>query len=284
MRKGSDMESGTENAIAFTCFAVVKPDTYEVDILREQYKSQSGLFDKHCKNVIIYSSTESCELLGLKSDPSCPLKDSSSVIDDSMEFGKVPFYLTAANTPFFIKVWQHLMDTSSFEGQGFVIKADMDTVWSPLRLQKVLQPNNLNCKASPMGGHKETLEKDAVYLATAPDKGCSMPGPLEMWSYGAMRTLKAGGLGTCQEERSDWIGRFSEDTFLQKCLDFLGVQSCAKHEQGPNFLQKAYWLPKKADTCAGEQDVIAYHPYKSLDEWKECEKASNIAAEKAMQN
>ena len=207
------MEGGKSNAIPFTCFAVVKPDTYEVEILQEQYKSQTGIFDKHCENVLVYSNKEACELLGLKSDPTCPLKDSSTFMDESMDFGKVEIYNTAMNTPFFMKVWEHLLETELFDGHGLVIKADMDTVWAPWRLHTVLQADNLQCKDSPMSPHYEVAEEKAFYVASAPGKGCPMPGPLEMWSYGAMRAFKAG-MGKCQNERAGWITRFSEDTFL----------------------------------------------------------------------
>merc|ERR1712032_1520694 len=222
----------------WTCLAVVRPGTYEADILKHQYLFRKGVFDKRCQDTVIISTEGFCKLLRLSRE-ACPSRNPASIILSSL-----PSFPTGGNTSMnlspFVEVLRMLWGARSFNGAGWVIKVDMDTVWSPERLFDVIAQHS-----------GDAAGKDALHLRS--------DSPLQVWSYGAMRALQAGVEACKWKQLSDNI---SQDLLLWRCFEYLGVRGFPQRCGGMEPPSKCPWEPQ-------------YHPCKSIDAYLSDEVAYN---------
>lgn len=169
------------------------------------------------------------------------------------------------NSPTFIGAWNIILGSNVWIKSDFTVKADPDAVFFPERLRPYLKfhPNfrhhnpwfSTNCKFG------ENNEKDALF------------GSLEVFNKKSMKELSTKAK-ICKEELP-WLRRgWGEDRYIQECMMQIveASHSNMERELKDNACGHAK-QPKKKYTC-DESAAVAYHPYKTLGEWKQCYETS----------
>jgi hypothetical protein len=221
------------------CFALIVPDTYETGLLEMQYDEGISLFD--CDEYAVFTNrdltiADKVEAIRVDSDLQCT---------SGGEFG------TALNTDIFLTVWAKLLSLDRYSHHDWTVKVDADCAFSPTRLRSVL------------ASYRESAE--GVYL-----NNCmfGMHGPLEVMSRNAVRAFAAG-RSTCAAQLAEKCGgpcQWGEDMYIDQCLQLLRV----RREYEQYLLQEDHCEPPLGwDSCASP-GVVAFHPFKDIDQYKDC--------------
>ncbi|CAK0871515.1 unnamed protein product [Prorocentrum cordatum] len=221
------------------CFALMVPDSYEAALLDMQYDEGISLFE--CDEYAVFTNqdlkiADKVETIRVDSDLKC---------SSGGEFG------TALNTDIFLTVWAKLLAMDRFSRHDWIVKVDADCVFSPPRLRSVLE------------AHRDSAS--GVYL-----NNCllGMHGPLEVLSRNAVLAFAAG-RAACAARLAERCGgpcSWGEDMYVDQCLQLLRV----RREYEQYLLQEDHCEPPPGwDSCASP-GVVAFHPFKGVDEYKAC--------------
>mmetsp|Transcript_69870 Transcript_69870/g.227374 ORF Transcript_69870/g.227374 Transcript_69870/m.227374 type:complete len:894 (+) Transcript_69870:150-2831(+) len=117
--------------ISLYCYALMLPFGYEPNLLAAQKQKKVGMF--MCDEWTIFSN--STRLL----DTGEPSPVEVELLDFSLAVPYGGKWHTALNTPVFNKIWRKVRDMRRYLEHDWVVKADPDTVWFPVRLIEVLR-------------------------------------------------------------------------------------------------------------------------------------------------
>jgi hypothetical protein len=240
---------------SFLCFIVVKPGSYEIDLLEYTYTKQKGIFE--CDEHLVVSNSTILEPLNAvtagKGDVNYAL------IDGDLEANLVNGW--ANNTAVVRKVWHSVAEHPLFEGQTWIVKLDIDTVISASRLRRLLSSVPVEMIQSSSG----------VFIQNYPRS--HLQGPVEILSKPAVVTLVKAN-GNC------YTNLTYEDWWLQECMLKLGVAEVNGLHRGSldgplwNLIRghSAHISNAAEDTC-GKLNFAAFHPFKNVTSYNECAEA-----------
>jgi len=222
------------------CWALMIPDSYEVGLLKLQYDNEWGIFG--CDEYSIYSKGVIEVVDGLKT------VDAKTKLDCDMggEFG------TALNTEVFLKVWARVLEMGRWNFHDWTAKVDPDCPFSPARLRGIVGGRN--------------VDGSAVYL-----NNCKwgLHGPLEVFSRAAVGAWQSGREQCTAYFRQQCGGdcAWGEDMYIDQCLDkVLHV----RRELEDRLLREEHCDPPAGWSSCAEPQVVAFHPYKGLEEYEAC--------------
>jgi len=179
---------------------------------------------------------------------------------------------TWVNTGLFVQVWKQINSEGKATEQDWVVKADLDAVFIPQRLQ---------AKVS-----EQLVPDQGLYYENCKFVEYGYFGNLEVFSKRAWATLMAN-VDDCYTS-VDWkkgikdgkYGPMGEDLFAQVCMDKHGVKKVENFEistdgacpgDRPKDQQKnKKWIPP----CAGTV-TPSIHPFKKPADWKKCYDETN---------
>jgi len=221
------------------CFALMVPDTYEAGLLDMQYEEGISLFD--CDEYAVITNrnlkiADKVQAIKVNSDLKCT---------SGGEFQ------TAMNTDIFLTVWAKVIELDRYSRHDWTVKVDADCAFSPTRLRSLLQ--------------SRVDSAEGVYL-----NNCmfGLHGPLEVLSRNAVEVFAAG-RATCAAQLAEKCGgpcQWGEDMYLDQCLQLLRV----RREYEQRLLTEDHCEPPLGwDSCSGP-GVVAFHPFKDADKYKEC--------------
>lgn len=154
----------------------------------------------------------------------------------------------------FIGHWKAIEKKGHYKKYDWVVKVDPDAVFFPHRLKSHLQKLKVQAGAS-------------VYIENSNFKYRFLS-PLEVLSREAAELLFSR-LDECAEHLGHQGG---EDYFLKACLDAIG----ANHQSAPALLRDGYMDPYADDDCR-DSEAAAFHPYKQVAAWRECQRHATEA-------
>jgi len=250
--------------LSLFCFSAYTENTgstktsYELQLLQGQYSRKAGIFS--CAEHAVYSDV----VVPLGGD------DMTVAVHDV----KSDFHLmkrksagTWVNTGMFVQVWSAIRDAGHYQNHNWVIKADADAVFFPLKLMNVLRPVAVpaeglymeNCKYVNWGyfGNLEVFSKQAFTTLVGSLEECYTTLP---WKVGALEGK---------------FGPMGEDLFAQKCMDLMGVGKQEMFELTtdgacPADRPKGQEKNKKyTPTCAGTS-TPSIHPFKKPAAYFKC--------------
>lgn len=217
------------------CFEIIRPDTYELDVVNKQKELGASIFG--------------CDASAVLSDRPMALGDGSTTLgvgDLSTGSGKETHF---ANTDIFSRAFDILKEKRGMMNYDFVVKVDPDAVFIPKTLITEIR------KHVPEAGSN-------VYFQNCffQDKNW-MFGAVEVLSIGALNAYFSGRDGRCRNQLD--YDNMGEDTFLARCLDLLGVEA----KQDYDLLADGYCNEAPGD-CSSKQ--VAFHPFKDPGSWEAC--------------
>lgn len=227
------------------CFALLRVDTYELDLVKYQWEKRSGIF--------------ACDSFRVFSDNVTTIAGRKTLQTPKVEVG-VSKDGTAGNTLLFMKVWDMIFKDGTVWDHDWTIKADPDAVLLSDRLRGRLEryTNNwdhegrlfaVNCNAWPQ----------------SPDFPM-MYGAVEIFSQAAMRQYMKR-VGHCMEVLTQWA-EWGEDLFLTRCMDQIDV---GRIEDYSLVGDKTCVGPGQAWNGDCENyEMAAFHPFKDIESWSEC--------------
>jgi hypothetical protein len=254
------------------CWSVVRPNSHEVELLKEHLASNliSG-----CDGWAIYSNVSFTELLGQSTATSLfsyGQSFSSAAINGSMSLENggpvangVTSISTPLNTPMFIQVWRHIIREGVFQNYDWIVKVDIDTVVFPHRLRQLLRKHH-------------QISQTPVRLTTQGENLTSWTGAIEILSRSAVEVY-AEKQEFC-ESKVDYHDK-SEDWYLELCLYLLGVPYVSEPgllSQNPSSNSQTGKIHSAMPLCATQQ-TAAYHPLKSVQEFRSCLQVVMVMAE-----
>merc|ERR1719469_948137 len=140
------IESVDSDQPSLFCTAMCQPHGYELPLLREQYaRDKKGIFG--CNEWEIYSN-ESLRISPPGEDPEylAAVINGSLMAEMSGDWG--PTHIaTALNTKVFMRFWDAVLTNGKAWSCDWIVKADPDTVWMPVRLRALLRT-----KTEPLSG------------------------------------------------------------------------------------------------------------------------------------
>jgi len=183
---------------------------------------------------------------------------------------------TWVNTGIFKQVWKAIGTGDKYKTASWVVKVDVDAVFLPSRLAKMLQ--------------SQMVPSNGIYLENCKYVDYGYFGNLEVFSQAAFATLLQN-IDTCNvSPEINWkvgvkngkYGPMGEDLFAQTCLDSVGVRrveafdittdgACPAHRPLDQKTNKK-WQPN-----CGKTSTAAMHPFKKEAEWFECFEATTAA-------
>jgi len=138
-------------------------------------------------------------------------------------------------------------------------KVDPDTVFFPMRLKIRLHGVQQKIGAAHASG--------GVYFRNCMAPGLQLFGSLEIVSHRALGALK--GRGTRCDGADNF--RMGEDMWLQRCLDNVGAVGIEESE----LLRDGYCPVAGPKAC--EFGAVAFHPFKTVQQWQACHVAGSQA-------
>eukprot|EP00931_Biecheleriopsis_adriatica_P051030 TRINITY_DN29561_c0_g1_i2.p1 TRINITY_DN29561_c0_g1~~TRINITY_DN29561_c0_g1_i2.p1 ORF type:complete len:515 (-),score=102.68 TRINITY_DN29561_c0_g1_i2:72-1589(-) len=184
-------------------------------------------------------------------------------------------FVTALNLGIFMALWRQVILDGDFLSYDWTIKADPDTVFFPARLRPILV------------SYSSALEEDGVYL-----NNCryGLHGPMETFSQNALRALAARAQvcsnamdgevcntpESCQEVwqpsfrehcNGNCTAWWGEDIWVDQCLKRF---TKAQRVFVPELLQEDHCDPKPGWRSCKDQDTVAFHPFKTIEEFQAC--------------
>mmetsp|Transcript_54914 Transcript_54914/g.139196 ORF Transcript_54914/g.139196 Transcript_54914/m.139196 type:complete len:490 (-) Transcript_54914:292-1761(-) len=244
------------STISLYCWAVVRSDGYEVDLVKAQVKKKAGMFA--CDAYVVVSDKD----LGLAVDGVQTLTISTTKVTGYTAAG------TSPNAPVFVEAMSKLREDGRYRQHDWVIKSDPDTVLLPDRLRMVLEPTQQPRNPYPPP------------YAPAPGAGLFVPNCDKQATWGT--GWGANGLWPMMYGSIEMVSREALDNY------FVKEESCKSSIQGwqkmgedrylglcYRHLQAGELFLKQGDaTCGGgscgDGRFQAYHPFKSVDTWMQC--------------
>lgn len=174
------------------CWAVARPDTFEVYLLGMQRRKHTGLFE--CDWYSVYSN----KLL-----PISPTFNSTLIdVDLNSKIGGE--FNSPLNIDIFLTAWQKVFEEGAYEKYHWTVKVDVDAVFLPQRLRYVLLQ------------HPDTHPRGLYFV------NCKygLHGPIEVLSRKAVGSLR-GGWKVCKNSFAKMCKgscQWGEDMFLDQCL------------------------------------------------------------------
>jgi hypothetical protein len=257
------VDANTKHLPELFCFTVYTADSgstkpnYELQLLKMQYAGKYSIFD--CKGWGVYSDVEAEFGDGKKT---VKVEDNGD-----FHFEKRKDTGTWVNTGLFSQVWKKIHSEGNAKDQDWVVKADLDAVFIPSRLQ---------AKVS-----EQLVPDQGLYYENCKFVEYGYFGNLEVFSKRAWATLMEN-VDDCYTS-VDWkkgikdgkYGPMGEDLFAQVCMDKHGVKKVENFEistdgacpgDRPKDQQKnKKWIPP----CAGTV-TPSIHPFKKPADWKKC--------------
>jgi hypothetical protein len=218
------------------------PDSYEVDLIRMQYKFGVSLFA--CDEHEVYSSRPVPYATGR----------TSAVVQSDLRCELGGEFYTRLNAGIFRVVWRKVLTDDRFRHYDWTVKVDPDSVFFPNRLRGLL---------------KQTIDhipRDGMYL-----NNCKfgLHGPLEMLSRVAVLRWVVGMDGceahfrreACKGQPCAW----GEDLAMDQCMwKILKV----KRLNISLLLNEAHCDSKDWSDCSN--GAVAFHPFKTAGEYGHC--------------
>eukprot|EP00418_Pyrodinium_bahamense_P023852 CAMPEP_0179131874 /NCGR_PEP_ID=MMETSP0796-20121207/62660_1 /TAXON_ID=73915 /ORGANISM="Pyrodinium bahamense, Strain pbaha01" /LENGTH=560 /DNA_ID=CAMNT_0020830809 /DNA_START=124 /DNA_END=1807 /DNA_ORIENTATION=+ len=223
------------------CFALMQPVGYELLLLQLQWKKKAGIFE--CDEPAILSSRVVDVAPGLK----------TRVVDSDLKCTYGGEFMTALNTDIFMAVWKKVIEDGRYSFHAWTIKVDPDCVFFPIRLKEKLKKHPEN---SPAG----------VYL-----NNCKygLHGPIEIFSKNAVRTWDKGRQRCVDHFNKQCNGpcAWGEDLFIDQCLwKVLNV----RRDNDSSILTEDHCDPKPGWNECKDRSYVAFHPFKTVDGFKQC--------------
>lgn len=235
------------------CWSIVKPGSYEVDILNFTYHNGVGLFGcDEFQLVSNHSLLQDLERYNLSN-----LVPSMSVIDGSLECTVVERWVTCVDL--FRKAWAAISRAEKFRNHDWIIKLDPDAVVRGDNLRQFLGAT-ANAASTP------------AFISNWPKALGHLQGPLEIISRPAAELVIQ---DDCHNSET-W-----EDRWLERCLKQLSVTEIDGLGLGGfntplvNHPSTFFDIPSECSL-----QFIVIHPVKSLGKYEECvhtEKADALA-------
>jgi len=243
-------EHKSDQLISLFCYCVTLTWGYELDLVREQYKQKAGVFG--CSAWSAFS---------LESVPIIQGVNTTGIPGPPARWADVPHkgYKMAYNTNVFLRAWESLNQAGTFRDHDWVVKADVDAVFFPSRLQQMLSSKQWAWTSRWQA---------SVYV-----KNCwnfkSMQGPLELLTRSAFNRFVGSGMNQCQSFLA--FNDLGEDQFLDTCLHKLGVQSVNDFNMVDDAYCDGISDPNQMCKCDGAgPERVAFHPCKSVDKYFTC--------------
>jgi len=216
------------------CFSVMVSWNYEPNLIRWQVQHKWSIFS--CDDFTVYS------------DQRMSLGDniwSRIVAGTDLKAHLGGKFNTLLNTPVFQRVWEQVVRDGVYDLYDWTAKVDCDAVFLPDRLRTMVSGPDLV--------HGEDDKGKFI-------NNCrfGLHGPLEVVSRKALSTY-AKGWETCHNDPPQ------EDVYLMACLTQLGVT------QVDEFTLLSEQACKTPDWEACESSHVAFHPFKDLIGYKDCE-------------
>ena len=166
------------------------------------------------------------------------------------------------NTPVFLEVWRHVINTGIFRRWRWTVKTEVDVVFLTPRLQRYLA-------SLPSRG------REAVLGGNDPSRNWPQSEPFCTTVFGAMEILSYSAISAYPGRDGDYpcewaidIHNQGEDEWLQNCYPFvLG----ARIEPMPRLLNDMHRRrPAELLRMACGTNFVADHPFKDQREWEDC--------------
>lgn len=225
------------------CWVLMLPDSYEMELLADQYKKHISIFN--CEDQVIISNRQIEVYPGLLTE----------VVAGDLQCDKGGEFGTALNLEIFIKVWNYIVSRGVYLNHDWTVKSDPDAVFFADRLRSLL-PH-----------HPE--EGKGVYL-----NNCKfgMHGPVEVFSRNAVGRLVQN-WGQCQDHFQKKCGgdcQWGEDMFIDQCLKEVVL---ARRDDEWVLLAEDHCLANgqtqwSANDCDGTK--AAFHPFKDVASYSQC--------------
>merc|ERR1711860_308922 len=253
----------------FYCFTVHTQDNgnpskhpgpqEELELLKQQYSKGVGVFS--CPGYDVFSDVDVA--VG-------PNYQAIKVTDDLNEFHVVKRKKTKTwvNTGLFKQVWKKIDQVGAWKDYDWVLKLDIDAVFVPWRLQKMLST--------------QPVSWSGVYIENCAEVQYGFFGSVEVISHQAFSTLVksidecASDIKWSSMHATAW-GPIGEDLFAQKCMDKKGVSKVQNFELTTDgvcpSIKKKWGHAKDTKAYKPECDKVStpvMHPYKTKDEWFAC--------------
>jgi len=228
-------------------------------LLKEQYSQGVGIFS--CPGNDVFSDVEVSVGQGL---------NTIKVSDPLNEFHLVKRKKTKTwvNTGMFKQVWKKIGEKGTWQEFDWVIKLDVDAVFVPWRLEKMMA--------------SQPVSWTGVYIENCAEVQYGFFGNIEVLSHQAFSTLLKN-IDSCSAD-IEWAsmqatkwGPIGEDLFAQKCMDKKGVSKVQNFEltaDGACPAIKKKWgqakSPKPVHVECDKVSTPVMHPYKTKDLWFEC--------------
>lgn len=225
------------------CWSILKPGSYEVDILNFTYHDGGGLFE--CDEFLVVSNhslLQDFERYNLSN-----LVPSTSLIDGSLECTVVERWVTCVDL--FRKAWATISRDEKFRNHDWIIKLDPDAVVRGDNLRQFL-------------GATASAASTPAFISNWPKALGHLQGPLEILSRPAAELLVQ---DDCHNSET-W-----EDRWLERCLKQLSVPEIDGLGLGGfntplvNHPSTFFDIPSECSL-----QFIAIHPVKDLGRYEEC--------------
>jgi len=225
-----------DNSPSLFCFTLVRPDSYEVLLIRTLFPKGAGIFG--CNFWTVFSDRDI--MLGMQDGQ----RVGTNIIEGGIKSKRGGVYDTALNTEVFVRVWEAVFKQEKFWSGEWTVKLDPDAVFLPVRLRQHL------ARANPY---------DPVWL-----NNCKYGnhGPIEVISKAGMAVFSAG-IGRCKKSLKHEFRLYGEDVFERHCLKHLSV-----HMDNDFGLLSEKHCDENPSPCLSGQ--VVFHPFKSPRTYFEC--------------
>lgn len=231
------------------CWALMLPSSIEPILLAMQYAERQSLFA--CDQAAVYSNRT------MQIGPNFI----STYVFVNMECKKGGEFHTVLNKYIFDAVWKQLVDDGVYKSYTWTVKVDPDAVFFPGRLKGLVA--------------KYTPGPEGLYLNNCPRRG--LHGPLEVLSSKAVE-MYVSYVSKCDTHFTQLCSgdcQWGEDMFLDQCL--LRVLGVRRRNETQLLVEDHCDPPPNWRSCE-DYSYVAYHPFKSTEEYQAClESSANFA-------
>mmetsp|Transcript_75918 Transcript_75918/g.212838 ORF Transcript_75918/g.212838 Transcript_75918/m.212838 type:complete len:355 (-) Transcript_75918:73-1137(-) len=244
----STVSTTTTKLSSIFCYMVVRVKSFEIPLAEVLYEKRASIF--------------SCDAWRVLSNGGpANIRDYKAVVikQPQVELGNLSKSGTTTsswlNTMIFMEAWELIFDDGEWWNHDWTVKVDPDAVFFPDRLAKMLVPY------AKTGGYINNCKY-------------GMHGPIEVFSTDAIDILAA-------DYRRSWDGKapkscstelhfglWGEDMFIDQCLS--KVLEVGPRPTEPKLMCESHCDCPAWYWCGEGPDVVSYHPFKSVDSWKNC--------------
>lgn len=243
------MSPAAKRKATIFCWAVLIPSPSELE-LAEVHFTRLGSFS-NCDHHELYTNVTAEQIADLRSTPGDDLSGWSirNVIAGSMDCKRGGVFNTWQNWKIFREIWRQM--AHRFLKYDWTVKVDLDTYFSPLRLQNLL----VSKSPLPERGLALAARKPAKYtgfifggFVFGAEYGAVL-GAIEIYSQTAISKFTKR-----WKECEMQIRKMEEDWYMEKCMQLLDVEIQVSHELLGDLT--TYPQPNYQD------GRVAYHPLK----------------------